>query len=759
MKSQIIFILVLTVLLYCCSTEDSYIPAPQGLLVELLREPEKAVITDSIPEFSWIFPAEGEYQSSYRILVSSTVELLDNNEADFWDSKKIESSKSINVNYAGSDLKENSNYFWMVKVWGSNNTVSRFSKSQQFNTGTFIRNNDEWPGQSHYIELQKDHWVSENRQTAEFHDKFPIEYDTSNVGKYLVDFGKAAFGTLEFSAESKINDVKVEVYLGERKNKDNTVNKKLGHSNIGFEKLEIILQEGVHNYSANIPKHHSKSPHTQKLAPFYPEVLPFRFVETNYDHNNVKIKGITQKALYYPFDDSASSFVTDNSNLNNVLDLCKYTLKATPFLGLYADGNRERMPYEADSYIQQLGHYSVDREYSIARYTNIFLLQHASWPTEWQIHTIFMAWEDYMYTGNLEFIKANYNTLKAKTLYALAREDGLISTKTDKVTDEFLKNINYDGSNFRDIVDWPKGTLIGRKQARNAGPLPEGERDGYEFLDYNTVVNSFHYRGLLLMSEMAKAIGEVSDYEKLETRARKVKSIFLKTFFDFEKGIFLDGEGASHSSLHANMFPLAFGLVPAENKESVVNFIKSKGMACSVYGAQYLLDGLYDAGESDYGLDLMTTEHKRSWINMLNVGSTMTTEAWDEYYKPNLTWNHAWGSAPVNVFVRKTLGIQPTKAGFETFTIIPKPGGLKKIEAKVPTIRGPIECNFHDTGQSWKVKVNVPGNSTAQLNLPGRFDKIEINGKELVPDTFKNNYGDTLKLVLLKPGISTVIAK
>jgi hypothetical protein len=33
-----------------------------------------------------------------------------------------------------------------------------------------------------------------------------------------------------------------------------------------------------------------------------------------------------------------------------VWELCRYTLKATPFLALYADGNRERMPYEADAH-------------------------------------------------------------------------------------------------------------------------------------------------------------------------------------------------------------------------------------------------------------------------------------------------------------------------------------------------------------------------------------------------------------------------
>ena len=36
---------------------------------------------------------------------------------------------------------------------------------------------------------------------------------------------------------------------------------------------------------------------------------------------------------------------------------------------------------------------------------------------------------------------------------------------------------------------------------------------------------------------------------------------------------------------------------------------------------------------------------------------TLTTEAWDGIYKPNLDWNHAWGAAAGNLIVRRLLGV------------------------------------------------------------------------------------------------------
>ena len=111
------------------------------------------------------------------------------------------------------------------------------------------------------------------------------------------------------------------------------------------------------------------------------------------------------------------------------------------------------------------------------------------------------------------------------------------------------------------------------------------------------------------------------------------------------------------------MFALAFDLVPADRCADVIDFIQSRGMACSVYGAQYLLDALYRHGRDTDALDLMTATHDRSWFNMLAAGSTMTLEAWNLKYKNNMDWNHPWGAAPANIIPRRLMGIRPARTG------------------------------------------------------------------------------------------------
>lgn len=698
--------------------------APYGLMCELLRYPEAAVITDRTPELGWIVNDDrrGAVQTAYQILVASSEAALQREEPDLWDSGKVVSSRSIGVTYAGAPLAPHTTYWWKVRTWDADGRVSPYSAPQVFHTGAFEEDERAFPGESRWVQRADGTWVLENRQRGTYQDVSPRQVIRLGAGHYFADFGRAAFGTLAFTVAEPAKADSAIVYLGERKRADHTVHKEPGRTNIGFKRVSVALEPGRRDYTVTLPRHRSHYPNSQVLAAHMPEVAPFRYAEI-VAPPSVTVEQVTQRALFYPFDDDASYFRSSDAALDRVWDLCRYTLRATPFLSLYMDGNRERMPYEADAYIQQLGHYAVDRAYAVARYTLTFLLFNPAWPTEWHLHTVLMAYADYLYTGDTEFIETYYDDLKAKTLLALAREDGLISTKTGLVTDDFLKSIHYEGDSFRDIVDWPPSWEVDPEKADYPGQRTPGERDGYVFTPINTVVNAFHYAALVRMAEMAEAVGRSGEAATLQDRAETVKRSVNQLLFDRERGVYVDGDTTRHASLHANMFPLAFGLVPEAHVASVTDHIRSRGMAASVYGAQYLLEALYRAGADAYALELMTSDGKRSWLNMLRVGSTMTTEAWDEEFKPNLTWNHAWGAAPANIIARKLVGVEPIAPAFRRVRIRPQPGGLASADARVPTIRGAVEVEWRAAEEGgYTLHVRIPANTSAEVWLPGAAD-------------------------------------
>lgn len=48
-----------------------------------------------------------------------------------------------------------------------------------------------------------------------------------------------------------------------------------------------------------------------------------------------------------------------------------------------------------------------------------------------------------------------------------------------------------------------------------------------------------------------------------------------------------------------------------EYKSSVMDYIRSKGVACSIYGAQFLLEAVYAGEDGEYGRSLMNSVEEK----------------------------------------------------------------------------------------------------------------------------------------------------
>ncbi len=706
---------------------DPYSGIPSGLTVEYIREPKNVSINDKLPEYGWIVPKEAVFQNAYQILVASSKSNIDNNLGDVWNSGQTRSKNSTNVEHAGEPLNPDSKYFWKVRIWDQDNRLSDYSAVQEFKTGSFSGTVS--TGNAFQIER-----IS------------PKSIVKTAANSYLVDFGKDAFGTLELNY-SALKPGTLIIRLGEKLN-EKSIDRKPGGT-IRYSEVKLAVQPGKKNYTLKLtPDVRNTHPKKAVILPdSFDVITPFRYCELENFQSELTKKDIIQKAYFNYFDERESSFTSSDTTLNQIWDLCKYSMKATTATGLYIDGDRERIPYEADAYINQLSHYGADREYAMAKQTIEWFMQKPTWPTEWLLHTAMLVQQDYLYTGDTELMKKYYDLLKKKSLITLSREDGLISTKSKKHDGRLMMEIGFADTTqrMRDIVDWPDGKIISGSQTFEQN----GERDGYDMVAVNTVVNCFFYKNMQIMAELAGLLDKTADQAEFLLMATKVKKAINEKLFDQKKGIYLDGEGSSHSALHANMLPLAFGIVPEMHQKTVVEFVKSRGMACSVYGAQYLLEGLYEAGEGQYALDLMRDTHDRSWWNMIKVGSTITMEAWDMKYKPNSDWNHAWGAAPGNIIPRYLWGITPITPAFELVQIKPQLGDLKSSSITVPTIKGAVKASYQWVGaRQQNYEIELPANVGGELILPLLGDAvITSNGLKVNP---------VFKSIRLEPGMNRV---
>lgn len=690
---------------------DDYSNPPTHLSVEFIRKPEAVLLKDSRPEFNWIVPTGSVFQSAYQLLVASSKENIERNIGDTWNSGQIRESRSSGVEYAGAPLQQGVTYYWKVRIWDEVNRLSHYSESQVFQIGE--------PGASQTTSnvFQIDH-IS------------PVSFQQTDRRSYFVDFGKDAFATMAFVYEAKKAHT-LTIRIGEKL--DNGQIDRDPGGNIRYQEIQVPVTRGKKRYELAIqPNERNTNAMAVSLPDSFPVLMPFRYAEIENVRGNLTQENMTQVAYHGYWEEDQSSFTSSDDILNQVWELCKYSIKATAFTNYYVDGDRERIPYEADAYLNQLSHYCVDQEYAIGRKTiEYFFDSKPTWPTEWQLHVAMMMYQDYMYTGNTEIISAYYERLKAKTLMALEVEDGFISTESPHHNGEFLLSLGFPDSTrkLRDIVDWPP-------ESNNFGGIKKyqkGERDGYVFTRINTVVNGFYYHNMKIMAQFATVLNKPDEALEFEFRAAQVKKSINEQLFDEEKGYYVDGVGTDHGSLHANMVLLAFDLVPDSRKAQVIEHIKSRGMACSVYGAQYLLEALYKVGEADYALELMSATDARSWYNMIRSGSTITLEAWDMEYKVNADWNHAWGAVPANIIPRYLWGIQPQTPGYEIASIKPQMGSLKNSSIEVPTIKGIIKGEYKFvTRRLQTYTIEVPSNMVAEFEIEVSADKsILLNGEKV----------------------------
>ncbi|XOV90966.1 MAG: family 78 glycoside hydrolase catalytic domain [Bacteroidota bacterium] len=98
------------------------------------------------PRFSWKLDGAGRSrsQSAYRIMVSSNEDDLDSSHGDIWDSGKVPSSATNQIEYQGKPLVSKTEYYWKVQVWDEGGQVSEWSENGYWSMGNL--NFSDWKG-------------------------------------------------------------------------------------------------------------------------------------------------------------------------------------------------------------------------------------------------------------------------------------------------------------------------------------------------------------------------------------------------------------------------------------------------------------------------------------------------------------------------------------------------------------------------------------------------------------------------------------
>lgn len=319
----------------------------------------------------------------------------------------------------------------------------------------------------------------------------------------------------------------------------------------------------------------------------------------------------------------------------------------------------------------------------------------------WGSAYVIMPWAYYCYYGDKTILEQHYPGMKQWVQY--------LSSRTDN----------------RGIVvkEEPNGWCLGDWCTPQNVDIPE-----------SLVNTAYYYHVTSLMTKVAKALGKEKDGASFARLSERIKADFNTVFFHPETNHYWEGRQG------ADVFPLAFGLVPEEKKEAVFTALTTHlkeidyHFDTGILATPLLLEVLTDNGRADLAYKLMDQRTEPGFGYLLDDKYTCLWERWNG---ADSRCHPMFGS--VVSWFYKTLGgirIDASEKGTNHIQITPHPiGGLTYCNSSYLSIYGMIRSDWRINDGSFELTVEIPANMTATIQLPGENRNLITESGKSLPET------------------------
>jgi len=247
---------------------------------------------------------------------------------------------------------------------------------------------------------------------------------------------------------------------------------------------------------------------------------------------------------------------------------------------------------------------------------------------------------------------------------------------------------------------------------------------------------TYYYHLLRLMARFATLLGKQGDANDFNQLADRLVVAFNKTYFDQPTGRYSNGSQTS------SVLPLAFGMVPEQDRQKVSEALvrkieeQNKGhIGTGLIGGQWLMQVLSDSGHPDVAYEIASQKSYPSWGYMVSQGATTIWELWNgDTANPAMnSGNHLMLVGDLVTWLYENLaGIRPDPAqpGFKHIVMHPTPvGDLTFVKASHESPYGTIVSDWKREGDRFTWSVTVPVNTTATVYVPAS-DAASVNESE-----------------------------
>lgn len=262
--------------------------------------------------------------------------------------------------------------------------------------------------------------------------------------------------------------------------------------------------------------------------------------------------------------------------------------------------------------------------------------------------------------------------------------------------------------------------------------LPGAHPGEEEFVSSETpralVWSGYFYRGALAVSQAAQDLGKPEDAAQYAELADKIQDAFNAKWLDGDRGIYDEGSQTSQA------FPLALGMVPEQQQQSVVDgLIKNitddhhNHHHTGNTGTTCLMDCLTALGHGETMWKIVTNTTYPGWGYMVDHGATTIWESWCRHSNAGSADSMIMWATIDQFFYNDLAGIQGPKyyeqacshGGTGHIRIAPfVPEALGWAKGSVRSAHGMVTSAWRKTDTGIELDVEIPPNSTAQVSVP-----------------------------------------
>ncbi|MDO4284323.1 MAG: family 78 glycoside hydrolase catalytic domain [Eubacteriales bacterium] len=271
--------------------------------------------------------------------------------------------------------------------------------------------------------------------------------------------------------------------------------------------------------------------------------------------------------------------------------------------------------------------------------------------------------------------------------------------------------------------------------------------------DRNLIANVYYAVSTRILRDSARVLGREEDAGEYGTLYEGIVRALRAEYVTATGRLVSETQTACALLLH-------FGLLEEKDEVRAAQLLEENlsahrgHLTTGFVGTAFLCHALSDHERHSLAADVLLAEDYPGWLYAVNRGATTIWERWNSILPDgsfdqsgmNSLNHYSFGSIGDWIY-QKIGGIRPLEPGYKKILIRPLPTRtMPQVETSLESPYGTIACSLCYADGQMTVKVTVPANTTAVLELPGR-ERESIGSGEysyryaLESDIFGKRYG------------------